>query len=196
MAKREEILDTALEVIARDGYSRATVRELANSVGLSQAGLLHYFGTKEQLFVEILRRRDERDQRAYGEAVGAAGTAADIAGAFVRLVRHNAQVPGFVQLFTRFSSEASEEQHPAHAFFRDRYAVSRTITADTLRKLQEEGRLSPGLDPERLALMVFALIDGLQMQWLHDPDVDMADHVAYFWELVGLTPRTGGTPAG
>ncbi|MBO0511798.1 TetR family transcriptional regulator C-terminal domain-containing protein, partial [Streptomyces beijiangensis] len=66
-------------------------------------------------------------------------------------------------------------QHPAHAFFRDRYAVSRTITADTLRKLQEEGRLSPGLDPERLALMVFALIDGLQMQWLHDPDVDMAD---------------------
>src|SRR5690606_19486752 len=61
VAKREEILTRALEVIAREGYRRASVKELAESVGLSQAGLLHYFGTKDELFVDILRKRDEVD---------------------------------------------------------------------------------------------------------------------------------------
>ena len=58
-AKRAEILDVALEVIAREGYTGATVKELADAVGLSQNGLLHYFGSKDALFAEILRRRDE-----------------------------------------------------------------------------------------------------------------------------------------
>ena len=48
LAKREEILSTALDVIARTGYGRTSVRELASAVGLSQAGLLHYFASKEQ----------------------------------------------------------------------------------------------------------------------------------------------------
>jgi hypothetical protein len=29
-----------------------------------------------------------------------------------------------------------------------------------------------------------ALLDGLQTQWSYDPDVDMAEHVAYLWELI------------
>src|SRR6187402_3052279 len=58
-AKRAEILDVALEVIARDGYTSATVKHLADAVGLSQNGLLHYFGSKDALFLEILKHRDE-----------------------------------------------------------------------------------------------------------------------------------------
>ncbi|HET7802283.1 MAG TPA: helix-turn-helix domain-containing protein, partial [Humibacillus xanthopallidus] len=59
VAKREEILDAALAVIARNGYQRTSVRDIAEAVGLSQAGLLHYFSSKEALFAEVLRRRDE-----------------------------------------------------------------------------------------------------------------------------------------
>jgi AcrR family transcriptional regulator len=61
IAKREEILTSALDVIARNGYRRTSVRELADAVGLSQAGLLHYFSSKEELFQEIVRKRDEVD---------------------------------------------------------------------------------------------------------------------------------------
>ncbi|WP_372350407.1 TetR family transcriptional regulator [Streptomyces sp. KL116D] len=46
IAKREEILSTALDLVARVGYSRTTVREIAQAVGLSQTGLLHYFGAR------------------------------------------------------------------------------------------------------------------------------------------------------
>lgn len=63
-AKRAEILDTALRVIAEQGYSGATVKQLADAVGLSQNGLLHYFGSKDNLFLEILESIATRPPRS------------------------------------------------------------------------------------------------------------------------------------
>ncbi|QUX31868.1 TetR family transcriptional regulator [Nocardiopsis akebiae] len=245
MAKRGEILDAALTVIGRDGYSRATVREIADAVGLSQNGLLHHFGSKERLFVEVLRHRDELDRLAYGEgarqrssgvgrgadaadrlpdgqrpgapgrdtgavspdsgaddgptgAVGERAEAADerpdIAGSLVRLVRHNAEVPGLVQLYSRLSAEAAEDGHPAHGFFRERYATARGIIAEEIRRLQAQGRFSAEQDADRLAVLAVALMDGLQAQWSYDSGVDMADHMAHFLGLVGLR-SAGPDPA-
>ncbi|WP_210751737.1 TetR family transcriptional regulator [Nocardiopsis alborubida] len=251
VAKRGEILDAALTVIGRDGYSRATVREIADAVGLSQNGLLHHFGSKERLFVEVLRHRDELDVLVYGEgarrrpgavgqgadaadrlpdgqrpddqrpdavgqdsgaadgppgAVGGRSEAADgppgatdgppeaadgrpdIGESLVRLVRHNAEVPGLVQLYSRLSTEAAEEGHPARDFFRERYARGREAIAEEIRRLQGEGELPAGQDADRLAVLGLALMDGLQVQWSYDSGVDMADHMAYFLGLVGLRP--------
>ncbi|MFI0961343.1 TetR/AcrR family transcriptional regulator [Streptomyces sp. NPDC021080] len=185
IAKREEILDAALGIVARVGYSRTTVRELAQAVGLSQTGLLHYFGTKEQLYTAILRRRDEVDQRLIGELLAAAGEAPpDLGEALTALVRHNAEVPGLTQLFSRFASEATELAHPAHEYFRDRYAAVRSDIATTIREQQAAGTLPAGVDPDRLAGLLFALIDGLQTQWMYDPEIDMAEQLAYFWRLL------------
>ncbi|MET7926996.1 TetR/AcrR family transcriptional regulator [Streptomyces sp. NPDC005349] len=180
IAKREEILNTALDIVARVGYSRTTVRELAQAVGLSQAGLLHYFGTKEQLFIEILRRRDQVDEAAYSPTADAADGPPDLFGGVTSLVDHNSQVPGLVQFYSRFSSEATEESHPAHQYFRDRYATARAGCAAAIREQQEAGALPPSLDADRLAVLTFALIDGLQAQWMYDPEIDMAEHLAYF----------------
>ncbi|WP_371605923.1 MULTISPECIES: TetR/AcrR family transcriptional regulator [unclassified Streptomyces] len=189
IAKREEILDAALDIVARVGYSRTTVRELAQAVGLSQTGLLHYFGTKEQLFVEILRRRDEVDQRVFGvSGDGARAEPADLPRAFTALVRHNTEVPGLVQLYSRLSSEAAEPDHPAHAFFRDRYDQARSEVATFVREQQAAGSLRAALDPERLAVMLFALMDGLQAQWMYNPEIDMAEQLGHFWELVANGP--------
>ncbi|MER5599224.1 TetR/AcrR family transcriptional regulator, partial [Streptomyces sp. NPDC002265] len=195
IAKREEILDTALDIVARVGYSRATVRELAQAVGLSQTGLLHYFGTKEQLFVEILRRRDEVDRRLMEAPFGSTADAPpDLGEVFTALVRHNAEVPGLTQLFSRFASEAAEPGHPAHDYFRDRYATARDVVAGLIRDRQAAGALPAGLAPDRLSGLVFALMDGLQTQWMYDPEIDMAGQLAYFWDL--LTPASTAAAAG
>ncbi|MFJ2116078.1 TetR/AcrR family transcriptional regulator, partial [Streptomyces sp. NPDC087850] len=61
LAKREEILAIALEVIAEHGFSGTTLRELADASNLSITGLVHHAGTKERLLTEVLRRRDEID---------------------------------------------------------------------------------------------------------------------------------------
>ena len=183
IAKREEILSRALEVFAEKGYRRASLREIAESVGLSQAGLLHHFSSKEELFAEVLRKRDEVDTAGGGFD----GDWNDAFDGLAGVIRHNAEVPGLVQLYATISAEAAEPDHPGHAYFVDRY---RTIVGGLegyIRAEQAAGRVEPGLDARMLARLGVAVADGMQVQWMLDDTADMADAVEYFWSLV----RTG-----
>lgn len=184
LAKREEILTTALDVIARTGYRQTSVRELAAAVGLSQAGLLHYFASKEELFAEILFKRDEVDQsRTERETTNTPDL-------LVSIVRHNQDVPGLVQLYAQFSVEAADPAHPSHDAFVDRYERLRRNFTDDLRARQDAGTVPAHLDADRLAVLLIAVADGLQTQWLLDPGVDMAEHLDYLVGLLGI----GSTP--
>jgi AcrR family transcriptional regulator len=177
VAKRNEILQTALEVFSREGYRGASLREIAEAVNLSQAGLLHYFGSKEELFAEILRVRDESDGDAYAQS----GSASD---ALVAIMRHNATVPGLVQLYATISAEAAEPTHPAHEFFARRYDVLRAKFVESVKNRQAAGSLDSTLDPAALASIMLAVADGLQVQWLIDPSIDMAANIEYLWSLI------------
>src|SRR4051812_6026330 len=124
VAKRAEILRAALEVIARHGYRKTSTRELAAAAGLSEAGMLHYFGSKEKLFEEVLRARDEADRARVARE--------DPIDGLRTVVRHNATVPGLVQLYSTFSAEAGDPEHSSHEFFVERYAALRAALADAV----------------------------------------------------------------
>ena len=186
VAKRTEILDTALDVVARNGFRGTSVKELADSVGLSQAGLLHYFDSKDELFTAILRRRDEVD-------LALADPHADIVEQLITVIRHNADVPGLVQLFASMSTAAtSDPSHAAHAYFVERYASLRTQAADAITIRQRRGEVPAGVDPTRLATVLLAVSDGMQIQWMLDPATDMAEHVELVWRLALATVTTPG----
>ncbi|WP_141844026.1 TetR/AcrR family transcriptional regulator [Humibacillus xanthopallidus] len=182
VAKREEILDAALTVIARNGYQRTSVRDIAEAVGLSQAGLLHYFASKEALFAEVLRRRDEVDRERMP-----ADPAARVEG-LIEIMRHNADVPGLVQLYAELSTEASHPEHAAHDFFTQRYAVLRRELGETVRAAQERGELSTSLDAESVATILLASADGLQTQWMLEPGLDMAARLEHLWAALCRVP--------
>lgn len=181
IAKRDEILTTALEVIAELGYRKTSIRELAAAVGLSQTGLLHYFGTKEDLFIEVLRRRDEVDIASTGVELAGPVTGSVIIDTLVRIVEHNTEVPGLVHLYTQFSAEAADPNHPAHEYFQQRAQYFRDTVAGAVRDQQVAGELPASLSPERIAALLMAAIDGLQVQWLLDNTVDMVDHLNHLW---------------
>jgi AcrR family transcriptional regulator len=195
VAKREEILTRALEVIAREGYRGASVKELADAVGLSQAGLLHYFEGKEELFTEILRKRDERDSADMGlDAATASPEAApadlrELRDGYVGIVRHNAEVPGLVQLFARLSVDAADPEHPAHRFFVERGETLRGYFAAAIAAGQESGEITDRIDPATLARVFQAVADGLQLQWMQQPDVDMAATIDALFELLTTEKR-------
>jgi AcrR family transcriptional regulator len=164
VARREEILESALDVIGRKGYQNASLKEIADVVGVTPAALLHYFGSKEELFTEVLRTRDQHD------GLDPAGLSADDArAAFLGVIRHNTEVPGVVALFSRLSVDAADPEHPAHSYFLDRSERLRETIADNFGA---EGRRS-ALDPDTLARVIQAASDGLQLQWMIDPSVDM-----------------------
>lgn len=195
VAKREEILTRALEVIAREGYRGASVKELADAVGLSQAGLLHYFEGKDELFTEILRKRDERDSADMGlDAATASPEAApadlrELRDGYVGIVRHNAEVPGLVQLFARLSVDAADPEHPAHRFFVERGETLRGYFAAAIAAGQESGEITDRIDPATLARIFQAVADGLQLQWMQRPDVDMAATIDALFELLTTEKR-------
>ncbi|QKJ18362.1 TetR/AcrR family transcriptional regulator [Microbacterium hominis] len=185
VAKRAEILDTAVEVIERNGYSNATVKELADAVGLSQNGLLHYFGSKDRLFLEILRHRDQQLTVQIG--TDPHRIASDYRRRVLDATDALAQAPGLLQLGLRLSVDASEPAHPAHVFFAQRYEASREISADALTELRAHGRVPASLDAERAATLLIAAMEGLQAQWSYDPSLDMTAHIAYLLDALGIT---------
>jgi AcrR family transcriptional regulator len=183
IAKREEILDAALGLFAQKGYDRVSVREIARETGLSQAGLLHHFSTKEELFLEVLRRRDDRDgdpiEHRHVHSVEH----------LISAVQHNAKEPGLVRLFVSMSAESTAEESPSREFFVGRYGWLRDEVARDVRQHQERGELAKDLDAENVATLLIAVADGLQLQWLLEPGkVDMGGLIAALWSAMKRVP--------
>ncbi|PCG87730.1 TetR family transcriptional regulator [Streptomyces sp. WZ.A104] len=181
--RRAGILNATLEVIAERGYRGATLGAVAERVGLSQQGLLHYFPTKEALLVAVLADRDRWDTGGGPREEGS--WRLDLLGS---LVEYNAMRPGIVQTFSALLGESVTEDHPARDFFTRRYTQVRAAMAATLRA--EYGETLPGgLSPERAAVLLVAVMDGLQYQWLLDPEaVDMPEAFADFLALLRAQP--------
>jgi AcrR family transcriptional regulator len=182
--KRREILLAAIDVFSRRGYRNATIREIAESVGLTQAGLFHYFTSKEELFVEVLRVRDELDAR---EDEGSIDT-------LRRITRRNMEVEGLVHLFVTISAEAIDENHPGHEFFIERYERHIEMVRTFVRSRQEDGSVTSSIEATTIARMMLAIMDGMQVQWLLDPDgTDMLEVLDAAWQLLA-TEVDGGPP--
>ena len=180
--KREEILDVALEVFARHGYDRTSVRQVARLCGLSQAGVLHYFSSKEELFTEVLRRRDVVNRRLYDRHEGDPVNVERL----ISIVRHNAEEPGLVRLYVSMSAESTAVDSPAREFFVGRYRSLRAGIAADIRNKQAHGVLDPDLDADVVASLLIAVADGLQIQWLLEREsVDMGDLLDQLWSALG-----------
>ena len=174
--RRAEILRAALEVIAERGYRGASLAAVAERVGLTQQGLLHHFPTKDALLVAVLEERDKWD------AVPNGSWRVDL---LASLVEYNAMRPGIIQTFSALLGESVTEDHPTRDYFTDRYAQVRANMTQVLRA-EYGDRLPNGLTPERTAPLLVAVMDGLQYQWLLDPDaVDMPGAFRDFLRLLG-----------
>jgi AcrR family transcriptional regulator len=173
-AARERVVAAALKAIAAEGYQGSSLARIAADAGLSQAGLLHHFPSKEELLVAVLAERDRLDGARFHLAeAGFQGLAA--LDRLIQLVEHNTLVPGLVQAFTVLAGESVTDQHPARTWFQDRYPRRRANIAAALRAGIDAGEIRPDVDCDALAAEIIAMMDGLQLQWLLDPDgIDMA----------------------
>lgn len=172
---KERILDAGLEVFAQSGYRKGSLREIAERVDMSEAGLLHHFPSKSALLAALLDHRDDRAHRIVDH--DAPDGLVTLAG-LVELARYNATQPGVVELYCVLSAEATAPDHPAHEFFVRRYEVLRERISRAFERVREAGQLREGVDPERAAIRLVAIWDGLQVQWLLDRDsLDMADEL-------------------
>lgn len=180
--RREDILTAAVAVYGEAGYHGSSLREVAKRAGITHAGLLYYFPTKEALLAAVLERRDAQD--AEREHLGGP-PGLEVLRNFITLAEHNVAHPGIVDLYSRLAAEAVAADHPAHAYFVRHYRLARTAALDSFRVLAKHGGLRDGVDPEVAAVTFIALMDGLQVQWLTTPEeVDLVDTLRRYLDSV------------
>jgi AcrR family transcriptional regulator len=159
--RRRTILATALEVFAESGFRGASIREIASRVGMTDTGVLHHFGGKGNLLLEVVKQKEDEDAGALRDP-------------YLRdLVARNGTRQGTVRLFTTLSAESTDPEHPAHDHFVNRYASVREHVTRGLARDSDEGRIPASIDPAVAARLMLAVMDGLQLQWLLDPSLEM-----------------------
>lgn len=173
LVRRREILDAAVEIFGAKGFAGGTLQEIADEVGMTHAGILHHFGSKDQLLLEVLEHRDQADvAHLEGQHIP------DGMPLFRHLVAtafRNTQRPGIVQAYAVLSAESVTDGHPGREFFQKRYRTLRDEVAAAFRVVCDEQGVD---DPQRVAegcAAILAVMDGLQVQWLLEPTaVDLA----------------------
>jgi len=145
---------------------------------MTRAGVLHHFGSKEQLLTQVLEYRDQADVVEFEGHRAPTG---------IRLLLHlvytaadNQLRPGIVQSYAVLCAEAVTEDHPAQAWFRNRYEVVRGMVRDALREAAAAEVPPTDSEIEAATLAITAVMDGLQIQWLLQPgSVDMPATVEF-----------------
>lgn len=190
LRRRDEILRSAIVTFGTKGY-KGPLSDIAEQVGMTHAGVLHYFGSKDALLLEVLRFRDSEDVEELPQQHIPGGV--ELFRHLVRTAFRNASRPGIVQAFAVLSAESVTDDHPARPFFEDRYATLRAEVADAFRVMCEEAGVD---EPETIAkasASILGVMDGLQIQWLLDPTaVELAEACAFAIEAIVaqvLTPR-------
>ncbi|MFG3342268.1 TetR/AcrR family transcriptional regulator [Glycomyces sp. NPDC048151] len=179
--QRARIIATATGLFAGRGFTSTSLSDIATRVGTSKSSLLHHFGSKDALLAAVLSRRD--DQLTY-EIPAPLPPRAFLRG-LVEGARSNAERPGLIELYTVLSHEATAADHPAHAYFTRRFRWALDHFTSVFAMLRDSGQLAPDRDPRREAVWFVALWDGLQVQWLYDPDeVDVAAELKAHLETV------------
>lgn len=177
-AKREEILDRAVEAFGKTGYHATSMREIAAACNLSQAGLLHHFPNKEALLLAIVDMRETRqfDNRPL-EELSPKGSAER----YLRQVEINQEQEALTRLWANLVGEATDPAHPTHEYFKQRYRKSRENFE--VVSAQMNGRKTPNKEDKLKAQLFIAMWDGLQNQWLIDEEFDMKPAFAYALEM-------------
>lgn len=183
VARRQEILDRAIEVFAERGSDRTSMRAIAQAVGVTHAALAHYFGSLEELLVEVYRESERRGDRHPSDPDATP----------VEVLREwtvaNREVAGLVQLYSTLVAAALEEGHPAaREFATERFGRVRAELAERVRRSQAAGRIRSDLDPVAVAALVVAASDGLQTQWLLDADAPQDAALALLEQLLEAPP--------
>jgi AcrR family transcriptional regulator len=176
--KAQRIVDAMRSSVARRGVAGSTFDHVAREARVSRGLLHYYFGTKERLLAEVVRRDCELRMVAVDEQLADAHDADGVVEALVEsLKRFVDEEPEFITLvFEVFTLSRRNEEIATE--FSELLRRTREHVADLLARKQAEGALRLRAEPGAVADVLFALADGISMRMLGEDGHDFTDTVA------------------
>jgi len=166
--RKQRILAVAQRLLARNGGRGTTLGQIAQEAGVTPAGLLHHFESKEQLLHAVLDARDADDD-ANADREG------DILEELERVTERFRRSPGLIGIFTVLLSENLDPEAPLHVRFLNRYRAAVDTVAEGIRRGQRDGRYRTDLDPAVKAREIVAFLYGMETSWLLDPSIPLTE---------------------
>jgi AcrR family transcriptional regulator len=170
--KAQRIVDAMRDSVARRGAAGSTFEHVAREAGVSRGLLHYYFGTKERLLVEVVRRDTELRVDRLDERLAGAKTVDGVLNALVASLTDMIEnEPGFFLLLYELFS-AGRRNPDIQREVGQLFEKTRSHVAEVLQSKEEEGVLKLRFAAEDVVSYLFALGDGFALQALSDPTRD------------------------
>lgn len=181
--RRDEIISAAVEEFATYGFRRRGLAHLAKRVGLTEAGLFHYFGSKRELLEAVLRERHAVGSERFDQMEVEPGRPA--IEAYPEFIASLIEQPELAKLAYVLLAESLEADAPTHDYYLGQRRGARSRITQHIQAGIDSGEFRSDLDPATLATVTQAVIDGVQGIWLLDPDeVDPVTVVRAYTEML------------
>ncbi|GAS92555.1 TetR/AcrR family transcriptional regulator [Mycolicibacterium brisbanense] len=186
--RKQRILSVAERLLARNGWRNTSLAQIAKAAGVTPAGLLHHFESKEQLLNAVLDARDYDDD-IHADRSG------DLAEEITRVAERFERAPELVGTFTVLLVENIQPDAPLHDRLLKRQQDARAIVADILRRGQDSGRYRPDFDAANKAVEILAFVNGMETSWLLDPSLPLVDVFKGYAQMLAREIEAPGTAA-
>lgn len=164
--RKQRILAVAQRLLTKNGWRATTLSQIAREAGVTPAGLLHHFESKEQLLHAVLEARDADDDAN-----------ADMSGDILEEIQNAAdrftRSPHLIGMFAVILVENLDPEATLHKRLLHRYRTAIEVVADGIRRGQRAGRYRADLDPDVKAAEVIAFLNGMETSWLLDPSIPL-----------------------
>lgn len=169
--REQAFKEAALKLFSTRGYHKTTMAEIALEAGFGKGTLYWYWRSKEELYFALV-------EESHNEFVGLVRRAAEMEGTALEklawLGRETAELHYRERDHTKLSWKMRAEE--LETFSPEYVERMRENNAQMKRELQriveqgvEEGSLPP-VDPYYLSCMLLGLTEGMEIQWLEDPE--------------------------
>ncbi len=182
--RKQKLLQAAMEEFASQGYAKASTNHIAAGSGTSKGLLFHYFGCKENLYLECIQCvldsfEGELDRFVQGQPQDF----------FARMEK-----------FLKLKRDWLGRRETEYRLLQTSAELPPTVAAELNRAMEHWSRMqteltadidwrpwNPAVNPTKTVEMVRLLFEGLDRRWLHcaapdcDPDLDaiLEDGLAY-----------------
>lgn len=202
-AKRDQILDAALQVFSRRGFAQATMQEIAAAADIGKGTLYEYFRSKDEIihstWLAFMRQMDKQLEGILATSLPATEKLRGVLAAFMAVIQDES-FP-VIRIIFSFWAEAMRDTSQQNNMFADMnhyYRLYRTAMAELVAQGIREGEFRSDLDPLTTASTLIGMLDGLLAQWILDPDaLDYACMDCEIPELVirGIASSRNGNAA-
>ncbi|OBE97479.1 TetR family transcriptional regulator [Mycolicibacterium elephantis] len=183
--RRQRILAVAERLLARNGWRNTSLAQIAKEAGVTPAGLLHHFESKEQLLNTVLDARDADD------AIHADYRSGDLVSELSRVPERFERAPDLIGTYTVLLVENIAPDAPLHDRLHKRYRDAIDIITKIIKRGQRDGIYRKDVEAANKAVEILAFITGMETSWLLDRSIPLSEVFKEYAESLAreLAPR-------